>query len=433
MTNSSKHAWIIGLGLLLPACGDDGAVELGGETDGTDTESTTAPSTTLTTTASTTTDTPGETTEADTTDTTGSESADETAGEETAGEETAGEETAGEETAGEETAGEETAGEETAGEETAGEESTGTTGGEPECTQNEDCAALDDACHIGICEQGECVADPLDDETACETDPGNMCISGEVCTAGVCGGGDVVDCSHLDETCLVGVCDPQNGTCDPEPDNEGMPCDDGEACTYDDACVQGVCEGTDAPIFFETFSDNTQGWTLDEKWQIAMAVEGAPGGISGVADPGDDVTGDAAKGVAGVVISATEGEGGLSGPPGHAPRYLTSPEIDLTVLDPDAPKQLHFWRWLITNAAFFVETIDLWDGSEWVNIFTATATPQDAVAEWQEIAYDISAYTNADFRVRFGHAIPEVMPVGSAEPSWSIDDLAVGPVCNGGD
>jgi hypothetical protein len=408
MTKLNKHAWIVGLGLLMPACGDDGfeATSADGTgTEGTDT-ATTDPSTTLTTTTTTTTTT----TESDTTQ---GESLDDTTQGESADDTTQGE----------------SADDTTADDTTAGEESTGSTG-EPECTVNDDCAALDDACNLGICELGECVADPLADDTECETDPGNMCNTAEVCTAGVCGGGDTVDCSDFDDLCLAGVCDPNDGTCSAAHANEGGDCDDGEACTYGDVCTNGVCEGTSDPIFFETFGDNSQGWTLAGKWEIAATVAGAEGTLSGLTDPGVDHTEDAANGVAGVVISDTADEGGLSGPPGHPAHYLTSPVIDLSVLDANAPKQLHFWRWLVSNAAFAEETIDVWDGSEWVNVYTMLQNVFED--EWVEISIDISAYTNSDFQVRFGHEIDDTIPIGPAEPSWSVDDLAVGPVCNGG-
>jgi hypothetical protein len=407
----NKHAWILGLGLCLPACGDDGIEASsadGGATDGTDGTTTTA-STTLTTTSTTSTTSTTTPDDTSTTEPDPTETDDDTGKDETAGDETAGDETAGDETAGDGTTG-------------------STTGVEPECTVNDDCVAFDGACTVGVCDAGTCVADNVDDGTDCQSDPNDLCVTGEVCNAGACGGGSMVDCSAFDEgACIIGVCNPQDGQCSGAPGNEGGACDDGEACTYDDICTQGVCAGTSDPIFFETFGDNSQGWTVEGKWEIETTVAGATGTLSGLTDPEFDHTGDAANGVAGVVISDIEGEGGLSGPPGHAAQYLTSPVVDLSVLEADAPKQLHFFRWLVSNSAFANETIDVWNGSEWINVYTMLQNV--FVDEWVEISIDISAYTNSDFQVRFGHEIDALVPVGPAEPSWSIDDLAVGPIC----
>ncbi|MBN2495566.1 MAG: hypothetical protein JXR96_13310 [Deltaproteobacteria bacterium] len=155
---------------------------------------------------------------------------------------------------------------------------------------------------------GDCVADPdarcvytpLEDGTGC--DDGDACTLQDACTGGQCGGepmqcnspppnscdGDVaiiyerhgtcrngqceygsqrVDCGaggcqsgQCAEPCAGVVCDsPPNtqcyeatGTCVALPDvhceytllGEGADCDDGDACTLDDSCSDGVCRGT---------------------------------------------------------------------------------------------------------------------------------------------------------------------------------------------
>ena len=106
-----------------------------------------------------------------------------------------------------------------------------------------DCSALDDACMVGTCDpaDGSCAAAPRADGTAC--DDGDACTSDDACAAGVCGGG-AVDCAGLDDACNVGVCDPGTGSCVAMPVADGTGCDDGDLCTASDACAAGVCAGS---------------------------------------------------------------------------------------------------------------------------------------------------------------------------------------------
>jgi hypothetical protein len=287
------------------------------------------------------------------------------------------------------------------------------------CIDDAECAALDGPCAVGLCMMGVCQAQPLPDDTQCSN--GDACQLNEVCTMGVCGGGMPVDCSALDGPCTIGACNPADGSCSADPANEGGACDDGTACTYDDICVVGVCAGTSGPLFEETFVDNSQGWTLQGKWEIDVATVSAPGSLSGATDPAVDHTATADEGLAGVLI------GGLSGPPGHPPQYMTSPVIDLGVIDPVVSKELRFWRHMASTDVFMDETVDLWDGAAWVNVFSLAGTVQDL--DWTELVIDISGYTNSDFQIRFGHTVNSALPVGPAEPSWSVDDVSVAPVC----
>ncbi|MCA9514392.1 MAG: hypothetical protein KC635_05575 [Myxococcales bacterium] len=157
------------------------------------------------------------------------------------------------------------------------------------------CDDLDPCTAVDACVEGVCVGagetcddgDPCTDD-ACDTagchhtphvgacDDGNPCTVGETCQAdGVCGGGeadacdddnvctidlcdDDVGCVHLptETPCCVGsssvcddgnpctrdLCDPLTAACSHElAANE--PCDDQNACTVGDACVEGQCRG----------------------------------------------------------------------------------------------------------------------------------------------------------------------------------------------
>ncbi|RME39601.1 MAG: hypothetical protein D6788_05105, partial [Planctomycetota bacterium] len=88
---------------------------------------------------------------------------------------------------------------------------------------------------------GEAINVPVPNWTPC--DDGLACTVGEVCIDGTCQGGVEPDCSELNNTCHVGVCDETVGGCVAIPANEGQPCDDGDLCTAGDLCTNGTCLG----------------------------------------------------------------------------------------------------------------------------------------------------------------------------------------------
>jgi hypothetical protein len=109
-----------------------------------------------------------------------------------------------------------------------------------DCCLDSECGALTDQCNVGACNAGTCVAVP---QTGVACDDGDLCTTADTCDAtGACVG-TLVDCSALDDQCLVGTCDPSDGSCLASPANEGGPCDDGNACTSPDTCSGGVCAG----------------------------------------------------------------------------------------------------------------------------------------------------------------------------------------------
>jgi hypothetical protein len=156
-----------------------------------------------------------------------------------------------------------------------------------------DCSSLDGTCVVGRCDatSGSCVAETVDDGTAC--DDGMFCTATDTCMGGTCvGSGDPCaggsqcgnscdeeadscgvpigtscddgdactlddvcdelggcsgtpkDCSGLDGTCMVGVCEAPSGVCVAQPAADDTPCDDGDDCTSDDVCSGGQCAGT---------------------------------------------------------------------------------------------------------------------------------------------------------------------------------------------
>jgi hypothetical protein len=106
------------------------------------------------------------------------------------------------------------------------------------------CASVEGECALGFCHTGtgQCEASPINEGSSCgEAD---ACISGGVCTGGICAGA-TVDCSHLDDECIAGVCDPGTGLCESVPHPDGTSCDDGLACTSADFCSAEICLGVD--------------------------------------------------------------------------------------------------------------------------------------------------------------------------------------------
>ncbi len=75
-------------------------------------------------------------------------------------------------------------------------------------------------------------------------DDGDACTYGESCSAGTCGGGTAVDCDGMDTTCRDFSCN-GTATCGSAPRNVGGGCDDGDAATTADMCqADGTCAGT---------------------------------------------------------------------------------------------------------------------------------------------------------------------------------------------
>ncbi len=52
-----------------------------------------------------------------------------------------------------------------------------------------------------------------------------------------------VDCSALNDSCNLGVCDPDTGACEAVAAMDGTACDDGDACTVEETCQMGACAG----------------------------------------------------------------------------------------------------------------------------------------------------------------------------------------------
>lgn len=107
--------------------------------------------------------------------------------------------------------------------------------------QQVDCSFLDSVCGVGVCDpvQG-CVAVPQNNGTACSD--GLYCTDNDACNAGQCVGTPKA-CAPPGNICMIGTCDEINDKCSSVAGNNGQACDDGSTCTVGEICSNGVCGG----------------------------------------------------------------------------------------------------------------------------------------------------------------------------------------------
>jgi subtilisin-like proprotein convertase family protein len=105
------------------------------------------------------------------------------------------------------------------------------------CSDGNQCTA--DSCDDG---NDQCVNDAAGaDGAAC--DDGLFCMVGETCNSGVCGNGSPRDCSDPNQ-CTVDSCNEAGDTCvNDTAAMNGVPCDDGNFCLVGELCNAGVCGG----------------------------------------------------------------------------------------------------------------------------------------------------------------------------------------------
>jgi hypothetical protein len=167
--------------------------------------------------------------------------------------------------------------------------------------------------------------------------------------------------------------------------------------------------------FYENFNNNLAGWTLGAEWGIGPATA-STGHVYGGPDPSSDADGVPGGGVAGVAI------GGNAITTVHGFYYLTSPPINIA----GAPiAYLNFARWLNSDYTPYMQnTIDVFDGTNWVNVFITGSSPGVQDSQWVTcLSYDVTAYANAIFQVRFGFQIGStgVFTVSS----WNVDNVSI--------
>jgi len=107
------------------------------------------------------------------------------------------------------------------------------------------------------CDTGECVGESGDgcscgnDDDCAQFEDGDLCNGLVKCVFGECEipQSTVVKCDDpaADNPCVKTICVPETGECLQALRENGRPCDDGDACTVGDLCLQGKCVGS-APL-----------------------------------------------------------------------------------------------------------------------------------------------------------------------------------------
>lgn len=103
------------------------------------------------------------------------------------------------------------------------------------CRDAEDCEDPPSPCVENICEDHFCV----ERDTTDECDDGDACTDGDRCVNGECAPGVPVNCDD-DNECTEDVCLSLVGCVHA---NNTAGCDDGDACTTNDRCFDGMCVG----------------------------------------------------------------------------------------------------------------------------------------------------------------------------------------------
>ncbi len=113
------------------------------------------------------------------------------------------------------------------------------------CADAGDCDDGND-CTIDDCVDNACVFTDQEDGTPC--DDGDACTQTDTCASGTCDGSSPVVCTPLSQCHVAGTCDPATGICDDPLAKDGTSCDDGNACTQTDACMSGMCDGSNPVV-----------------------------------------------------------------------------------------------------------------------------------------------------------------------------------------
>jgi len=237
-------------------------------------------------------------------------------------------------------------------------------------------------------------------------------------------GGDVnadgdTDGGAVDETADVSAAD---ATANQEAGPEAAPEDASDAAADGRPASDSAPDSPCGTVYLsEHFDSGDGGWTLDSTWSIAPTCPSPPAPQKGYPDPTVDHTTSSAGGVAGVYVCGNNPAGTTS-----PFRYATSPAVDVST----APSvKLGFYRWLNSDAAdWMTSTVDVFDGSAWVNVYANPSGAGNIVADgaWTKAEYDVTAYRNGAFRVRFGYAVPEAGVYSMS--CWNVDDVTVSTI-----
>lgn len=109
-----------------------------------------------------------------------------------------------------------------------------------QCRALRDCPAHPE-CQTYACSAGACVLEDGDHNEPC--DSGNACTFGDACQQGVCTPGKLKDCPpRTDKHCQhLNTCNPDTGECEAPPMPNGTSCPGSDFCHPEGICQDGVC------------------------------------------------------------------------------------------------------------------------------------------------------------------------------------------------
>jgi len=118
------------------------------------------------------------------------------------------------------------------------------------CNADNDACTGPDTCKAGTCTVGKTACQCTADADCSANDGDNKCLGTSYCDKKalpfVCRkdpGTVITSCPPAAKACEVSLCDPGQGKCVNKPATAGHPCDDGDACSVQDACDKGACAG----------------------------------------------------------------------------------------------------------------------------------------------------------------------------------------------
>ncbi|MSQ83579.1 MAG: hypothetical protein EXR77_11935 [Myxococcales bacterium] len=141
------------------------------------------------------------------------------------------------------------------------------------CDDGQSCT-LQDACQSGTCVGAVNICPCIQSSDCGKSEDGNACNGVLYCDKSVfpnsckVNTATIVSCPELGlGACVTNTCAPATGVCQKQAVLDGLPCDDGKACTQGDSCKLGVCSGgkdicsckTDADCLSEDDGDSCNG------------------------------------------------------------------------------------------------------------------------------------------------------------------------------
>ncbi len=132
------------------------------------------------------------------------------------------------------------------------------------------CANTNQCTPSGACDPqtGQCVYTVLPDATPC--DDGDACTQVAACQNGMCAGSAPLICPPPDQCHFGGACNAQTGVCSNPVMPDMSPCDDGDACTQSDVCINGACTAG-APVVCPKPDQCHVGGTCDPETGVCSA------------------------------------------------------------------------------------------------------------------------------------------------------------------